>query len=316
VTGFILAAGFGTRLRPITDHIPKALVTVCGIPLLQRWYDLFRAAEFSRIAVNSHHHPGQIDTFIKDGGLDCAVFHETGKIRGTGGALYFAKDFLGQDDYFCVANVDIIAAIDLVAMAATFKNLDCSAGLVTVGSKRGAVWYDKDSLDYAGARSEQTAAPLGREGGLLGAEFLGITFYKREFLDVVDGEDFSILPVWSRAQAKGHAVKIIDAGDAYWIDTGSPGKLARVHFDALDGTNTVAIPAHLKIDLESKIAYPESPVPSVAGNLGPYSWIECSKVPDSAAISRSVVFRDAVVPENAMIQNSLVTKHGVISFGC
>jgi mannose-1-phosphate guanylyltransferase len=315
VIGFILAAGFGTRLKPLTDHVPKALVPVCGEPLLKRAYDFFIASGIAKIAINAHHHPEQIRDFISVRKLDCAIFHETEKIRGTGGALYFAKEFLAKDEYFCVANVDIVALLDLKALFDAFVKLRCGAGLVSVASRRGTVWYDADTKEYIGAQSEQSSLPGGCRGGPAGAEFLGIAFYKREFLDLLTEQDFSILPVWKRCQQRGMTVKIIEAGPAYWIDLGTPANLASIHFDVLDGKCDLAVPEKLLVDRKTKRAYPRSFTASMVKKLGAYSWIDALSIPDSSRISRSVVFGDAVVPENIDIRNSIVTKYGVISFG-
>ena len=313
--GFILSAGFGTRLRPLTDYIPKALVPVCGEPMLKRAYDFFIAGGFTKIAVNSHHHPEQISDFVLTRNLECTIFHEEGKIRGTGGALYFAKEFLAKDEYFCVANVDVITSFDLKALFDAFIKLRCCAGLVSAASKRGTVWYDADTKEYIGARSEQSQFPGGCRGGPAGAEFTGIAFYKREFLDLLSDMDFSILPVWKRCQEQGMQVKIIEAEQAYWIDLGTPANLAAIHFDVLDGKCNMAVPEDMLVDRKVKKAYPRSFDASTVKKLGAYSWIDARSIPGSCRISRSVVFNDAVTPENTNIKNSIVTKYGVISFG-
>ena len=94
LTGFILAAGFGTRLRPLTDHLPKALISVCGKPLLQRALEFYENNRVKPIGVNSHHFPEFIKSFKNNSAIPFELFHETGAIRGTGGALLFAREFL------------------------------------------------------------------------------------------------------------------------------------------------------------------------------------------------------------------------------
>lgn len=313
--GFILAAGFGTRLKPLTDHVPKALVPVCGEPMLKRAYDFFIANGITKVAINSHHHAEQINEFIASRKLDCTIFHEEGKIRGTGGALYFAKEFLTKDEYFCVANVDIIASFDLKALFNTFVELHCSAGLVSAASKRGTVWYDADTKDYMGAWSEQSQLPGGCRGEPAGAEYTGIAFYKKEFLDLLTEQDFSILPVWKRSQQQGLPVKIIEVEHAYWIDLGTPATLAAIHFDVLDGKYEMAVPDELCVDRKTKKAFPRSLGASTVNNLGEYSWIDAPSIPASSRISQSVVFSDAIVQKNTNIRNTIVTKYGVLSFG-
>jgi mannose-1-phosphate guanylyltransferase len=316
VIGFILAAGFGTRLRPLTDHIPKALVPVCGRPLLGRSIDFFRCHGIERIAVNAHHHPDRIKQFLdaQAQGHQCTLFHEEGRIRGTGGALFFAREFLETDDIFCVANVDIIASVDLRALGKQFVSLDCEAGLVTSPSDNGTVWYHGKSREYIGARSEDAAAAHRDGDSASEAEFLGIAFYKKEMLKVLTQADFSVLPVWKRMQKAGMSVKIVETGPVYWNDLGTPGKLAAVHFDVIDGTCSLDIPPDIMVDAAGKKAYPCSWTPDAAAALGPYSWVEADAVPLSSSLSRVVVFRDAKVPENVELRDAIVTPCGVIPF--
>ncbi len=310
--GFILAAGFGTRLRPITDHIPKALVPVCGEPLLGRAIDFLRAQGMERIAVNAHHHPDQMEAFLHSGKQGCAFFHETGRIRGTGGALYFAKEFLALDDAFCVANVDIVAAVDLRKLRAAFSDLNCSAGLVAIPCDNGTVLYNAQSKDYIGARSEASSGVYEPGGRGAGAEFLGIAFYKREMLAVLDEADFSVLPVWKRMQGTGMSVKIVETPPVYWKDLGTPSGLAAIHFDALDGTCEMRVPPNLVVDKEGKRAYPRSLDPAIAARLGPYSWVDTDVIPATATLSRTVVFKDAAISEGTVLKNAIVTSYGVI----
>ena len=63
LTGFVLAAGFGTRLQPLTDRLPKALVPICGTPLLQHVLEWYKSQGIARIGVNSHYFPEHIESF-------------------------------------------------------------------------------------------------------------------------------------------------------------------------------------------------------------------------------------------------------------
>lgn len=312
--GFILAAGFGTRLRPLTDHIPKALITVCGEPLLKRALDFFQAGGIKNIAVNSHHLADQIESFRKASDCDFRIFHETQAIRGTGGAFYFAREFLGSDDCFVVANVDIVAQIDMRRLRELFLRLQCVAALVTVPSSSGTVLYHAGSQEYAGARSEKSSIPEAAGAALMSADYIGIAFYRKEILDCITAQDFSILPVWKRAQEKGMAVKVMDAGPVYWNDAGNAKNLAQIHFDVLDRTCSISVPAYIKIDTKDKKAYPSSFTGASAAALGPYSWVETASMPRNAAGGSVVVFKDAVFPDSVTLVDCLVTRYGVIPF--
>jgi NDP-sugar pyrophosphorylase family protein len=312
---FILAAGFGTRLLPLTDHVPKALVPLCGIPLLKRTYDFLRANGITCIALNSHHHPEQVEQFVKNNCPDVQIFCEQAMIRGTGGALVFAREFLSSDDSFCVANVDIVTDVDLGRLAKRFLQSSAVVGLVAAPSESGTIRYDADTGEFAGTRrqqerGDQTRVPAPDKS----ADFIGITFYRKEFISMLLDDDFDIVPVWGRAQRRGMKVTVLETGPAYWNDVGTAGNLAKVHFDVLDGTIELSAPGTIVVDKKEKKAYPASFSKRSLTNIGPYTWMDASEIPEETTFSRAVVFPDAVVPDGVHIENAIVTKYGVMSF--
>ena len=110
----IFAAGLGTRLKPITDTMPKALVPVCGQPLLCHVITKLVAAGYDDLVVNVHHFPDQIIHYLHahDFGARIAVSDERDYLRETGGGIRFAKRLL-EDEPFLVHNVDIVSNLDL-----------------------------------------------------------------------------------------------------------------------------------------------------------------------------------------------------------
>jgi NDP-sugar pyrophosphorylase family protein len=314
VTGFILAAGFGTRLKPLTGFIPKALVSACGRPLLRRAIDFFRGNGVDRIVINTHHHADLVAAFLASQNVSCALSHETPSIRGTGGAISFAKEFLSGDDMFCVANVDIVAAIDFAALRDAFVRLRCAAGLVAIRSKSGSVLYNRDTMDYSGAASEAGPAGTQKSRSDDSGDFLGIAFYKREALAAFNDSDFSVLPVWKRLQKEGMQVKILESPPVYWKDLGTPASLAAIHFDTLDGICPLDVPPEFTLNTTGKNLYPNAFTAEQAACLGPYSWMESDAVPVSSRLDHAVVFKNATVPENALLHNVLVTPYGVLTF--
>jgi NDP-sugar pyrophosphorylase family protein len=306
LTGFILAAGFGTRLRPLSDHIPKALTTVCGKPLLQRSLEFYRQNNITRIGVNTHHFPERLESFRRTSKIDFELFHEKDKIRGTGGALYFARDFLAGSETFFVSNVDIIAQIDLNALYEQFLSYDCSAALVAVPcGAEGSIRYDRKTKSYGGAFADPSAT------GDCG-DFIGMAFYKKEFLQCVEKEDFSILPVWARALKMGHAVKVIEANDIYWKDAGTPRAFAQIHFDVLGKRLALSTSPDLVIDFDKKRAYPRAYSPEENSALGSNVWCEAESIPKGILIEKSVIMKDAVVPLKGPINNMILTPWGEI----
>ena len=111
----IFAAGLGTRLKPLTDRMPKALVPVGGKPLLHHVIDRLAAAGYDDIVVNVHHFAGMIKEYISSvciPGVRISISDESDMLRDTGGGILYAEPLLGEGR-FLVHNVDIISDLDL-----------------------------------------------------------------------------------------------------------------------------------------------------------------------------------------------------------
>ena len=112
----IFAAGLGTRLKPLTDTMPKALVRVGGEPLIKRVIMNLAAAGVDRIVVNVHHFAGQIIDYLKDNdnfGLDIRISDETAGLLETGGGIKKAAPLFDHTDPILIHNVDILSNVDL-----------------------------------------------------------------------------------------------------------------------------------------------------------------------------------------------------------
>ena len=130
----IFAAGLGTRLKPITDTMPKALVPVCGQPLLYHVITKLVAGGYDDLVVNVHHFPDQIIHYLysHDFGARIAVSDERDFLRETGGGIRYAKHLLTEDEIpgqagndgiepFLVHNVDIVSNLDLGWLREQFR---------------------------------------------------------------------------------------------------------------------------------------------------------------------------------------------------
>ena len=116
----IFAAGLGTRLKPITDTLPKALVPVCGVPLLEHVVDCLREAGFDDFVVNVHHFADAIIDFVSEResfGAKVSISDERDRLLETGGGILHAKQLLldsePMDGSFLVHNVDILSDLDI-----------------------------------------------------------------------------------------------------------------------------------------------------------------------------------------------------------
>lgn len=112
----ILAAGLGTRLRPLTETTPKALIPVNGVPLLEIVIRRLESYGFQEIIINVHYLAEQISAFLREKrnfGLDIRISHETDQLLETGGGLKRAAWFFDDKQPFLVHNVDILSDVDL-----------------------------------------------------------------------------------------------------------------------------------------------------------------------------------------------------------
>lgn len=112
----VFAAGLGTRLRPLTNNMPKALVPVGGVPMLERVIRNLISYGFDEIVVNVHHFADQIISFLKEKDnfdVKIIVSDERDELLETGGGILKAREFLDGDEPFLVHNADILTDLDL-----------------------------------------------------------------------------------------------------------------------------------------------------------------------------------------------------------
>ena len=129
----IFAAGLGTRLKPLTDTLPKALIPIAGKPLLEHVILKLKAAGFDEIIVNIHHFPDQIIDFLKANdnfGIRIEVSDERNQLLDTGGGIKKVASFFDDGKPFLVHNVDILSNIDLQKLYSQHLQTNSLATLV------------------------------------------------------------------------------------------------------------------------------------------------------------------------------------------
>jgi NDP-sugar pyrophosphorylase family protein len=308
LTGFILSAGFGTRLKPLTEHIPKALVPICGASLLERALFQCKRHGMDRIGVNAYHFPEQMQSYAERSEIPFDLLKETGTIRGTGGALHFARDFLSGSETFFTCNVDILAEIDLGALYRQFLSEDCAAGLVAIPlTEGGSIYYNRHTSAYCGAKTDPGASGDS-------AEFLGMVFYRRHFLSFVRPEDFSILPIWKRAQEMGQKVKVLATESHYWKDAGTLRSLAEIHFDLLKKRCSLSVPSKMVVDTVNKRAFPSHFSEHEIARLGPNVWCQAPNVPKDTFLENAIVFDGATLQPGEHVKNTIISPWEKIQF--
>ena len=136
MNAFIFAAGLGTRLKPLTDTMPKALVPVAGKPLLAHVVEKLKKAGCKKIVINIHHFGDMIIDYVKSQnnfGIDIVFSDERQMLLETGGAIKHAVELLGNEP-FLIHNVDILSNVDIQALWNEHLNSGSAATLLV--SKR------------------------------------------------------------------------------------------------------------------------------------------------------------------------------------
>lgn len=146
----IFAAGLGSRLRPLTDKIPKALIPIGGKPMLEHVILKLKASGFDEIVVNIHHHGQQIIDYLqsKDNfGLNIHISDEREHLLDTGGGIKHARKFLDGNEPFLVHNADILSNVDLKPQGGATK-LPCGSIAMLLVSQRESsrcLLFDKEN---------------------------------------------------------------------------------------------------------------------------------------------------------------------------
>lgn len=227
----VLAAGVGSRLRPLTDSLPKALVEVGGAPMLEIVLKRLIAAGVDAAIVNTHHHPGQVEAFLRarrNFGIRIELSHEP-ELLDTGGGLKKAAWFLEGKDPFFVHNVDIYTDLDLSALCRAHRESGALATLAVQErpSSRYLLFDGRDRLCGWGNEDKGRLAWAG--GPVAGARrlaFCGIHVVSPALLPrITETGAFSIFTPYVRLAGGGADIRAFPIGAAYCQDIGSAEKL-------------------------------------------------------------------------------------------
>jgi NDP-sugar pyrophosphorylase family protein len=230
VKAMIFAAGLGTRLRPVTEKIPKALVEVGGIPMIERVIANLKAAGVSDVIINLHHHPEKIIAFLSSHdyfNINIRFSDETGQLLETGGGLKKAAWFFDDGKPFIVHNTDVITNLDLSKMLEFHNQKKPLATLFIKKRKTSRYLLFDNSMQLCGWKNTKTKEQIiSRETkGLESWAFNGIHIIDPSIFEHLkcDGK-FSIIPEYLKL-AKNFAVLGYPDNDSTFIDVGKPESL-------------------------------------------------------------------------------------------
>jgi mannose-1-phosphate guanylyltransferase len=234
----VLCAGLGTRLRPLTDVVPKPAVPLCGVPLIHWNLALLRGAGVRRAVVNTHHLPVAMEAAARSAaaalGLELSVSHEP-VIAGTGGALRQASHLLADAAAVFLVNGDILFDADLAGALDAHRRSGALATMVLATMPEGAR-YAAVETDASGA-VRRIAGKFGPGGGDLSAwHFTGVHVLSPQILARVPREPFELdvnrhvyPPLMEEGLVRSHRC------DGYWNDLGTPSRYLEATRDVLAG---------------------------------------------------------------------------------
>jgi MurNAc alpha-1-phosphate uridylyltransferase len=224
-TAMVLAAGYGTRMRPLTDTIPKPLVRLAGRPLLDHVLDRIAASGIRDVVVNVHYLADQIEAHVaaRRDGPTTRISDERAALLDTGGGVVKALPWLGAAP-FLIHNSDSVWIEDtpsaLGDLAAAFDDATCDALLLLAETARAVGYHGRG--DFARLPDGRIRRPAA--GETVPYVYTGVQIASpRLFADAPAGA-FSANRLWDRAIAAGRARGVVLRG--LWMHVGSPQELA------------------------------------------------------------------------------------------
>jgi mannose-1-phosphate guanylyltransferase len=237
----ILAAGLGTRLRPLTDHRPKALMEIAGRTLLEITLSRLRAFGIREVIINVHHFADMVVEYLianDNFGMRIEVSREE-ILLDTGGGLKKAADFFVEDssrlaEPFILHNVDVISTIDLRRMAQFHTENHALATLAVQDRETSRYLLFDGQLQLCGRRSggdhETELVRSSPRAQALG--FCGIHVISPRLFAVMSEEDaFSIISAYLRLASEGQKILGFRADEYYWRDLGRPDHVMHAAHD-------------------------------------------------------------------------------------
>lgn len=227
----IFAAGLGTRLRPLTNDRPKALVEVGGLSLLEIALRRLRGHGVREIIVNVHHFADQVEAYLRgraDDGLSIAVSDERARLLDTGGGLKKATWFFADGAPFFVVNADILTDLDFSAMYRAHLRTGALATLAIRQRPSSRVLLFDDNLSLCGWRNNKTGAERWRLPDTMARPFAfsGVQVLSPSIFGLFPEADvFSTIDVYLSAPPD-RLIQGWRHDESFWLDVGKPDALA------------------------------------------------------------------------------------------
>lgn len=222
----ILAAGLGTRMRPLSENLPKAMIPFNGVPLVEGVIRRIAAAGIRDLIVNIHHLSAVFLEFLNNleiPGVNIEVSDEKERLMGTGGAVLFARDLLMESDSFLIHNVDVYTNLDITRLIDAHLGSD---SMVTMAVKKRptsrSLLFNGEGI-LAGWRHNETGEERHIAGRGTGMHDYGnscVQVVRREFLDLfTENKPLDLIQMYLEIAAEHKITAFVHDAD-YWYDLG------------------------------------------------------------------------------------------------
>jgi MurNAc alpha-1-phosphate uridylyltransferase len=230
----VMAAGKGTRMRPLTATRPKPLIEVAGTTLIDHVLDHLRVAGVSRVVVNVHYFADSLEAHLKARArdLEVVISDERGELLETGGGLIKAKTLLRDDPFLCVNTDNIwidgpVDGIKLLASQWDDSRMDALMLLVPLARANNHTGRGDFQMDPWGRLSRR------KPGKVAPYVWTGIQMLSQRLLVDPPARAFSTNVFWDRAIAAGRCFGVVHQG--LWFDVGTPPAIPKTESMIADG---------------------------------------------------------------------------------
>jgi NDP-sugar pyrophosphorylase family protein len=307
----VLAAGYGTRLVPLSHYLPKPLIPVLGKPLL--WHILTRLKQcgITDAGVNMHHHADMVQEFLKtqNPGIPVSVSYEP-EILGVAGGIGAFREFVRNEEFFLVHNGDVLSTIPLEQMAEAFLKKRPLIGMVlhdypsynnVCTAEDGSICDLRDTLKPASAARRLA--------------YTGIAFMDSKVLDFIpEDRPSDLIPICLDIIREGrYRIEALIAEGYAWRDVGTVESYFEAHRDILTHKKplleNIAIPGdgiHLAEDVVVEDGVKFSGFASVGRRC---------VLKRNCSIHNAIIWDDVTIDEHAVVKNAIVGRGFLINAG-
>jgi NDP-sugar pyrophosphorylase family protein len=307
----VLAAGYGTRLIPLSNYLPKPLIPVLGKPLLWHILTRLKACGITEAGVNMHHHAEMVLEFLKtqNPGVPVTVSHEP-EILGVAGGIGAFREFVSNEEFFLLHNGDVLSTIPLERMAAAFLKKRPLIGMVLHDYppyNNVCVTDDGSICDLRDTLKPPSAARR--------LAYTGIAFMDSKLIDFIPAQRASdLIPICLDIIRGGkYRIEALIAEGHGWCDVGTVRSYFAAHRDML--THQIQYLEHIAIP-DSGVHLAENVVVEDGVTFSGFASVGRRCVlKRNCTIHNAIIWDDVIISENAVVENAIVGRGFQVNAG-